>query len=229
MIFSIGFDIINIDDNLQIGISKNTVTGGLIARESLSEQPTDGDGAALHSEVSGKPYLINSANNFVFLEGKFKLKFEWEDSDKFDSSHVDEYISLVNSKLPGMTPPTVTKASDHIESIYTIEECSGTWRAAANAVEPNCAKGSIEVVEKDSVILCPMQRVKGWTFERVDIPVGGNVTSEKVGSTEYLIFGQECKIGGTTIAKHSIKKQTSSSLTVENNSSSFCRLVRIYK
>jgi len=229
MILGLEFNYLNIDDNLQIAISKNTNIGDIMAREALSEHPTDGDGAALHSEVSGKPYLINSANNFVFLEGKFKVKFEWEDSDKFDSSHVDEYISLVNSKLPGMTPPTVTKASDHIESIYTIEECSGTWRAAANAVEPNCAKGSIEVVEKDSVLLCPMQRVKGWTFERVDIPVGGSVTSEKVGTTEYLIFGQECKIGGTTIAKHSVKKQTSSSLTVENNSSSFCRLVRIYK
>jgi hypothetical protein len=74
-----------------------------------------------------------------------------------------------------------------------------------------------------------MQYEAGWTFEKIDIPVGGTITSTKVGTEEYLFFGQSCRIGATIINKHDTKKQTSASLDITNNSDRFCRLVRIYR
>jgi hypothetical protein len=74
-----------------------------------------------------------------------------------------------------------------------------------------------------------MQYQAGWTMENIDIPVGGTITSTKVGTEEYIFFGQSCKVGDTSINKHDVKKQTSASLDITNNSDRFCRLVRIYK
>ena len=74
-----------------------------------------------------------------------------------------------------------------------------------------------------------MQYQAGWTFEKIDIPVGGTITSTKVGTEEYIFFGQSCTIGATGINKHDVKKQTSENLDITNNSDRFCRLLRIYR
>ena len=81
-----------------------------------------------------------------------------------------------------------------------------------------------------------MQPVTGWTFEKIDIPVGGSIVSEKIGEEMYIVFGQECFTYSTdgqwtrhVIEKHSTKKQVSHELEINNGSGDMCTLVRIYK
>ena len=87
----------------------------------------------------------------------------------------------------------------------------------------------VEIVEDDTILLCPMQHYSGWTFEKAAILSGGSIATNKSGTTCYIIFGQACKIGSDDVAKHAIKKLTSNSVTIENNSEKVCRLVKIYK
>lgn len=233
MIFNIPFKVINLANKLQISISEGTTVGQKIVRESFSEHVKDGQSNYLHSEVDGKPYLIKTSNNYFLLEGKLKVRYEWEDGDKFKKEHLDDFLADVRAKMNHVGDVEYSESEksgdNYIEAVYAATENTPGWSESAANIEPNCSKASVEIMQDDTVMLCPMQYNPGWTFEKTDIPVGGSFTSNKVGTDEYIVFGQQCRVGGQVINKHSSKKQTSNSIVIENDSDSFCRLVRIYK
>ena len=84
-------------------------------------------------------------------------------------------------------------------------------------------------MEDNTVILCPMQHITGWTFDNIDIRPGGSIVSTKPGEDTYIVFGDTCSISGANIARHSTKKQVSQELEIKNNSENVCTLIRIYK
>tara|TARA_B000000532_G_scaffold84515_2_gene67695 strand:- start:5019 stop:5705 length:687 start_codon:yes stop_codon:yes gene_type:complete len=228
MILNIPFKLLNVENKVQLSISEGTKATQRIVRESAAEHLKDSNGNFIHSEVDGKPYLINTSNNYFLLEGILKVTYKWKEGDSFNLSHRDEFESIVNSA--SASPDLLEKTDDSISGVYTCTmDTSSTWTSSATKIEPNCSIASVEIMKDDTVMLCPMQHSPGWTFEKTDIPVGGSFTSNKVGTDEYIVFGQQCKIGGQVINKHASKKQTSNSIVIENDSDSFCRLVRIYK
>ena len=214
-------------------ISKNTKERQRIVRESVSEHVKDGQGNYLHSEVDGKPHLIKTSNNYFLLEGKLKVRYEWEDGDKFKKEHLDDFLADVRAKMNHVGgaeySESETSGGNYIEAVYAATENTPGWSESAASIEPNCSKASVEIMQDDTVMLCPMQHLPGWTFEKTDIPVGGSFTSNKAGEDDFIIFGQQCKINGQVIPKHSSRQQVSNSITISNDSDSFCRLVRIYK
>jgi hypothetical protein len=163
-----------------------------------------------------------------------KLRYDWVDADEFNSNHVDEFAKLVNDNLQHADSSSAAydfldTGLNYIEAEYTATESNGDWRKSGVGIEPNCLKGSVEIKQDDTIIICPMQYQAGWTMEMKDIPVNGTINSPKVGSEMYLFFGQDCEVNSISINKHDVKKQTSDALSIENKSSKFCRLVRIYK
>ena len=235
MIFSIPFDVINLSNKIQISISKDTTEGQRIVRQSFAEHVKDGQGNYLHSEVEGKPYLINTSNNYFLLEGILKVTYSWKEGDNFNLSHRDEFESIVNSA--SASPDLIEKTDNSISGVYTCTvDNSSTWTSSATKIEPNSSEAGVEIYKDGTVLLCPMQHLPGWTFEKIDIPVGGSIVSEKIGEEMYIVFGQECFTYSTdgewvrhVIEKHSTKKQVSQELKINNGSGDFCRLVRIYK
>ena len=227
MIFNIPFKVINIDNKIQMSISEGATIGQKIARESFLEHAKDIDGNPIHTQVEGKPYLITSSNNYFLIEGKIRVTYTWEEGDEFDLTHLNEFEDIINEVAAA--PDSLTRTTNSIAGDYLCTEMSGGWGVSAPRIEPNCSQASVEILTAQTVILCPMQYEAGWTFEKIDIPVGGTITSTKVGTEEYLFFGQSCRIGATVINKHDTKKQTSLNLDITNNSDRFCRLVRIYR
>jgi len=240
MIFSVPFKVINLANKLQISISEGTTVGQRIVRESVAEHTKDGEGNYFHSEVEGKPHLINASNNYFLLQGKLKVRYEWEDSDKFKSEHLDSFLTSVRDKMNNVGSPARCESEESgdnfTEAVYAVIENSSGWTESAANVEPNCSRAEVVIMEDNTTLLCPMQHVTGWTFEKIDIPVGGSIVSEKIGEEMYIVFGQECFTYSTdgqwrrqVIEKHSTKKQVSQELKINNGSGDFCRLVRIYK
>jgi hypothetical protein len=227
MIVTIPFDIKNIAHKLQLGVAWNTVPGQKVARENHSEHVKDSAGNLIHTQVANKPYLITSSNNYFLLEGQVRVTYTWAEGDEFDLTHLNEFEDIMNAV--NATPDSLTRTENSIAADYTCTEMPGGWNVSASSIEPNCLQASIEILSAQTVIICPMQYQAGWTMENIDIPVGGTITSTKVGTEEYIFFGQSCKVGDTSINKHDVKKQTSASLDITNNSDRFCRLVRIYK
>ena len=235
MIFSVPFKVINLANKLQISISENTTTGQRIVRESVAEHTKDGEGNHFHSEVEGKPYLINTSNNYFLLEGIIKVTYRWKEGDKFNLSHRDEFESIVNSA--SASPDLIEKTDDSISGVYTFTmDPSSTWTSSATKIEPNSSEAGVEIYKDGTVLLCPMQHVTGWTFEKIDIPIGESIVSDKVGEEMCIVFGQECFTYSTdgqwtrqVIEKHATKKQVSHQLKINNGSGDVCRLIRIYK
>ena len=234
MILSIPFDIKNIANKFQLGVAKDTKVGNKIARENHEEYVKDGEGNFIHTQVAGKPYLNTTCSNYFLIEGKVKLRYDWVDSDEFNSNHVDEFADLVNANLQHADGSSAAydfldTGLNYIEAEYTATESNGDWRKSGVGIEPNCLKGSVEIRQDDTRIICPMQYQAGWTMEMKDIPVGGTIDSPKVGNEMYIFFGQDCSASGADVIKNDVKRQTSDALSIANRSDKFCRLVRIYK
>jgi len=234
MILSIPFDIKNIANKFQLGVAKNTKVGNKIARENHEEYVKDGDGNFIHTQVADKPYLNTTSSNYFLIEGKVKLRYDWVDADEFNSNHVDEFSELVTANLQHADSSSAAydfldTGLNYIEAEYTATESNGDWRKSGVGFEPNCLKGSVEIRQDDTRIICPMQYQAGWTMEMKDIPVGGTIDSPKVGNEMYIFFGQDCSASGADVIKNDVKRQTSDALSIANKSDKFCRLVRIYK
>ena len=229
MIFSIGFDVINIEDNLQISISTNTKEGDKIVRESRAEYSQDGSGNSLIEKHPTHNCLIKTPNNYFLLEGSLKVKYEWFDGDDFSDSDVATYETWQATNNPEHSHCNPQTGSGYTVGTAIITENATGWKISPIKYEPDCKKATVEIVEDDTILLCPMQHDSGWTFEKADILSGGSIVTNKSGTTCYIIFGQACKIGSDDVAKHAIKKLTSNSVTIANNSEKVCRLVKIYK
>jgi len=229
MIFGIDFNVINVENDLQISISKNTKIGQRIVRESRAEYSQDGSGNSLIEKHPTHNCLIKTPNNYFLLEGSLKVKYEWFDGDDFSNSDIDTYKDWQATNNPEHANCNPEYGDGYTKGTAIITENATGWKISAVKYEPDCKKATVEIVEDDTILLCPMQHDSGWTFEKADILSGGSIETNKSGTTCYIIFGQACKIGSDDVAKHAIKKLTSNSVTIENNSEKVCRLVKIYK
>ena len=224
MIFNIDFDVFSLDDNLQISVTKNVRVGQRVKRENRDEHPLN---IEQHPDY---PYLIKSTNSYHLLEGSVRVRYTWEDGDVFTRANVDETLAYKAKINPDYDDAEITVTDDELKFDYTYVLKENTpWQMDGTHWEPDTKTASIELRSADTVLLCPMQYSPGWNFERADIIVGSNVDCAKQGTTCYVFFGQECKIGDKTMPRHSIKKLTSDTVNIVNNSSKPCRLVRIWK
>lgn len=230
MIFNIDFNVFSLDDNLQISVTKNAKTGQKVMRESRDEHPHSADGPLAIEKHPDYPYLIKSTNSYFLIEGSVRIRYVWEDGDVFTKDNVNEALAYKSKISPHFDKAKITVTDNELKIDYTYEsEENADWMMAPIHWEPDTLKASIEIREDDTIILCPMQYAPGWTFEEADIKVGSNIDCAKQGTICYVFFGQECKIGDKVMPRHSIKKLTSDTVNIVNDSSKACRLVRIWK
>lgn len=239
MIFSIGFDVINVANRLQISISKNTKVGERIKRESLNELTKDGEGNFIIDHHPLHSALLKSNNNYFLMYGKVKVTHTWDEDSVFQDEHKEVFKSVLaeeNADIVSNIDHSTYKhgegwMSQEFEQMYRCDK----WRPSLSRYEPKCTTSEIQILQDNTIILCPMQHVTGWTFEQIDIKPSETIESSLPGSETYIIFGEQCSVQGedspetTQIPKFSTKQQTSSNLKVTNESSNLGKLVRVYK
>lgn len=228
MIFGIDFDVINVNDDIQISISKNTLVGQRIVREPGEGRTTDEAGNALHETHPTHNFLVSTDNNYFLLEGSVKVRYEWSDGDGFSDANVDAF-KTVAEQHPEHARSNPEFGSGYMQGIAVLGTTSCDWKTSPVSYEPDNSKTILEIMEDDTRILCPMQYEKGWNFKKADVADGASITATKEGTNCYIVFGQDCTVDSAAVDKNSVKKLTSDSVSIENNSGKLCRLVKIYK
>jgi len=237
MIFNVPFKVINVANKLQISISDGTKFGQRMKREGLNEFVQDTSGNYLTHTHPEHDFLIKSNTNYFLLTGSLQIRYEWDADSVFQDEHVDIYLDYLKTKPTGLiNVDKLTRGSGFLQNEITQDFRLPTWGTSHLDYEPYCTSAEVKILEDNTVMLCPMQHVTGWTFEHIDIMPGEKIISNKVGEEMYIVFGQECFTYSTdgqwtrhVIEKHSTKKQVSHELEINNGSGDMCTLVRIYK
>lgn len=233
MIFGLGFNVVNIDNKIQISISKDTEVGQRIKREGEAEYTKDATGTQIIVPHPDHDFLIKSNTNYFILGGGIKVRYEWNDTSKFQDEHKEIYMNLLKESQADLSIAFDDDKYNHGEGFMEHEvfhaNRSKKWLASPLPYEPYCTNAEIEVIQKDTLILCPMQHAAGWTFEHIDVERGETIESNKQGQEMYIVFGMRCTVGDKEIDQFEVKKQTSTQLQITNASYNLGTLVRIYK
>ena len=218
----------NIDGEFQLSILA-AKTGQTISRTDISEQPNFDKIEYLED------YKINkSLNNYLFMKGKVKVCYEWDETNGIEQRDVDKIIEL-NRQNPEDTNAIETLT----DNSYCYEIDYGgyvtEWRERSTNYELSSHKSSITSLQDDTVLICCLQEDYGYKFYNVDIQPNESIETNKIGNTTYLLVGEKCEItvpatGKThTFEQYDCKKLISSTCSIKNISTDICRAVMICK
>ena len=234
MIFGFGFNVLNVGNKLQVSISENVKAGDRIKRENEKEytQNIRGEyGLIFHPTHD---FIIKSNTNYFLLGGGIKVRYEWDETSKFQDEHKQIYLDLLKeSQKEFATPITIEENVKHgpgfIEDTTVHSNRAKKWLPSPLPYEPYCTAAELQATLDDTLILCPMQHEFGWTFEHIDVERAETIESNKQGQEMYIVFGMRCTVGDKQINQFEVKKQTSTQIHITNASYNLGTLVRIYK
>lgn len=230
MIFNIMFSVENFENKIQISVSRATKPGQRIVKESVTERAKDINGNFLYTPHSTYPNILLSGVNYFLIEGSVRLRHEWQDGDNFSDADVDDYKSLLEQHAEYHSSTDVEFGSGWCEGKTTLGETPCDWKYSPLQFDPDCYKTILEITERNTRLLCPMQYEAGWSFKKADVAPGTTITATKEGDDCFIFFGQNCTLeNGTAITQNSTKKLTSDMVAITNNSEKLCRLVKMYK
>lgn len=233
MIFTMeNIKMVNLDNEFQLTVlsAKN---GQLISRHELDEQPNFDKIEYLDD------YKINkSLTNYLFMEGKVKVSYEWEE-DEISKADVDK-IEEINANNPedSHTNKTITDNS------YSYEIDMGgyvtEWKERSANYELSTNKASIESMEDDTIVICCLQNGYGYKFYNVDLQPNETIEAEKLGNINYLLVGNKCEVTVPSpdvvneefkynFDQYDCKKLSSNKCFIKNVSDKICRVVMICK
>ena len=218
----------NIDGEFQLSILA-AKTGQTISRTNISEQPNFDKIEYLED------YKINkSLNNYLFMKGKVKVCYEWDETKGIEQIDVDKIIEL-NRQNPEDTNAIETLT----DNSYCYEIDYGgyvtEWRERSTNYELSSHKSSITSLQDDTVLICCLQEDYGYKFYNVDIQPNESIETNKIGDTTYLLVGEECEVTVPatnkthTFNQYDCKKLTSNNCSIKNISDNICRVVMICK
>ena len=228
MIFSIPFSVINANNDIQLSVSKATVPGQKIVREPGELRTADSSDNLIQEPHPEHSCLLKTDNNYFLLEGSVKVRYEWQEGDNFQDSDVDTFLAEAE-KHPEHHRCTYQYGSGWAEGVAVLGDTPCDWKESPVTYEPDNSKTTLEILEKGTRILCPMQYEKGWSFLKADVLPGESIVTTKSGDKCYIFFGQKSSIGDEVIFKNAVKKLTSESVNIKNESDKLCRLIKIYK
>ena len=218
----------NIDGEFQLSILA-AKTGQTISRTDISEQPNFDKIEYLED------YKINkSLNNYLFMKGKVKVCYEWDETNGIEQRDVDKIVEL-NRQNPEDTNAIETLT----DNSYCYEIDYGgyvtEWRERSTNYELSSHKSSITSLQDDTILICCLQEDYGYKFYNVDIQPNQSIETNKIGDTTYLLVGEECEVTVPatnkthTFNQYDCKKLTSNNCSIKNISNNICRVVMICK
>tara|TARA_R100000773_G_C4198425_1_gene101752 strand:+ start:226 stop:918 length:693 start_codon:yes stop_codon:yes gene_type:complete len=218
----------NIDGEFQLSILA-AKTGQTISRTDISEQPNFDKIEYLED------YKINkSLNNYLFMKGKVKVCYEWDETNGIEQRDVDKIIELNRQN-----PEDKNAIETLTDNSYCYEIDYGgyvtEWRERSTNYELSSHKSSITSLQDDTVLICCLQEDYGYKFYNVDIQPNESIETNKIGDTTYLLVGEECEVTVPatnkthTFNQYDCKKLTSNNCSIKNISNNICRVVMICK
>ena len=218
----------NIDGEFQLSILA-AKTGQTISRTDISEQPNFDKIEYLED------YKINkSLNNYLFMKGKVKVCYEWDETNGIEQRDVDKIIELNRQN-----PEDKNAIETLTDNSYCYEINYGgyvtEWRERSTNYELSSHKSSITSLQDDTILICCLQEDYGYKFYNVDIQPNESIETNKIGDTTYLLVGEECEVTVPatnkthTFNQYDCKKLTSNNCSIKNISNNICRVVMICK
>lgn len=218
----------NIDGEFQLSIL-SAKTGQTISRTDISEQPNFDKIEYLED------YKINkSLNNYLFMKGKVKVCYEWDETNGIEQRDVDKIIEL-NRQNPEDTNAIETLTNNS----YCYEIDYGgyvtEWRERSTNYELSSHKSSITSLQDDTILICCLQEDYGYKFYNVDIQPNESIETNKMGDTTYLLVGEDCEVtvpatnNTHTFNQYDCKKLISNNCSIKNISNNICRAIMICK
>ena len=218
----------NIDGEFQLSILA-AKTGQTISRTDISEQPNFDKIEYLED------YKINkSLNNYLFMKGKVKVCYEWDETNGIEQRDVDKIIELNRQN-----PEDKNAIETLTDNSYCYEINYGgyvtEWRERSTNYELSSHKSSITSLQDDTILICCLQEDYGYKFYNVDIQPNESIETNKIGNTTYLLVGEECEVTVPatnkthTFNQYDCKKLTSNNCSIKNISDNICRVVMICK
>ena len=219
----------NIDGEFQLSIL-TAKTGQIISRTHISEQPNFNNIEYLED------YKINkSLNNYLFMKGKVKVSYEWDETNGIEQRDIDKIqeIYTANNLEDTHANKTITNNSFMYEIDYNgyVTE----WKERSTNYELSSHKSSITSLQDDTVLICCLQEDYGYKFYNVDIQPNESIETNKIGNTTYLLVGEDCEVTVPatnkthTFNQYDCKKLISNNCSIKNISSNICRAIMICK
>tara|TARA_B100001248_G_scaffold50687_1_gene32829 strand:+ start:1101 stop:1811 length:711 start_codon:yes stop_codon:yes gene_type:complete len=220
-----------VDDTLQFSLLKGDA-GRVIHRDNVTEN-VNPDGVIFDSE---NPKIYKRPNHIIIVKGKLEITFSWSAGDIVEAD-LDRYKTLNATdtlRQAGVITETSTSEAitnnklvttyeygNHYES---LEDRSQLWNLAT--------EGEIKALEDDTRIFCILSQNgseynTNITSYLLDIGAGETKTITQQGSENFVFFGENLSVGGTTIDTNTLRKMTSSSIAVTNDGSLTQRLILI--
>ncbi len=226
-----GWTGINLDNKLQLSLTKDALAGQRLKRMSVDERAKDRSGNIVSEVHPDYPFLIKLDIQYFILEGSVKVRYEWKEGDVFQNEHKETYRDVVHTNSPEHTrlQSTYTHGDGFMQGISEMGTEATGWKDNPVLYEPHCSITEITILEDNTRILCPMEYEKGWILKKADVLPGTSIQATKSGTDCYIFFAQDCEVNGTAVSKNTTKKLTSNSVDIKNVSDKLCRLVKIYK
>lgn len=227
-----GFKHVNIDNEFQLSVMRGNI-GAEVSRTKLEEQPNFDKIEYLDD------YKINkSLTNYLFMEGKVKVSYEWE-TDEITKADVDKIEELYADN-----PEDSHKNTTRTDNFYGYEiDMKGyvkEWRERSTNYELATDKAVIESTEDETIIICCLQNDYGYKFYNVDLQPNETIEAEKFGNINYLLVGNKCEVTVPSpdvvneefkynFNQYDCKKLSSKKCFIKNVSDKVCRVVMICK
>lgn len=218
----------NVENLFQLTVLKGNI-GEEISRTEESEQ--------IHFDKIEylEDYKINkSLNNYLFMKGKVKVCYEWDETNGIEQRDIDKILEL-NRQNPEDKHAIETLT----DNSYCYEIDYGgyvtEWRERSTNYELSSHKSSITSLQDDTILICCMQKDYGYKFYNVDIQPNESIETNKIGDTTYLLVGEDCEVTVPatnkthTVNQYDCKKLISANCSIKNISNNICRAVMICK
>lgn len=227
-----GIKTFNIDNEFQLSVMKGDV-GAKISRTKLEEQPNFDKIEYLDD------YKINkSLTNYLFMEGKVKVSYEWE-GDEITKEDVDK-IEELYSDNPEDPYTNKTRTDNSYGYEVDMKGYVKEWRERSTDYELATNKAVIESVEDETILICCLQNNYGYKFYNVDLQPNETIETEKFGNINYLLVGNKCEVIVPSpdvvneefkynFDQYDCKKLSSNKCFIKNISDKICRVVMLCK
>lgn len=217
----------NIENKFQYGVLYGK-KGDLIERSLWEEQPR-------LDEVEYYPdnnKIHKRLNKLIFVEGKIKVTYQWEDDEGITQDDVNQWKSLMESNNPEQQFVVCTETNNSISYELQYPNVLNDWTPISMSWELKCNRASIEVMQDNTNIFCILNNSVDVKLKSIDIPAG---ETKDLKQACYVYFSQNCEITKEgsdivhTIPKHSLKKLKNQKRIIKNIANTTATLVMIYE
>jgi len=216
-----------LDNEMQFSFTKATKNGDFISRTQLIESPDP----KFHQEHETNTNIFKNSMAHVLCSGSFCVTQEWTDKDNISLKDIDEFETLIKSQVNCEVVKDLKNKKVVVNYIY--DGTNNIWSEPAFNYLLNVGKAEIKIIEDNSDMVCVVRVNKNddtWKVRQLDILANDTVAIDKPNCKLcYTVFTKEVYVGDTKLDKWATKKQTTSSINVNNKNAVPVKILQYYK